>query len=41
MAENCLCNGGKALICACSGASNVGQISNKAAMVLSGTRSAR
>jgi uncharacterized metal-binding protein len=33
MAENCLCNGVKTLICVCSGASNVGQISNKAAMV--------
>jgi uncharacterized metal-binding protein len=34
MAENCLCHGEKAIICVCSGASNVGQISNKAAMVL-------
>ncbi len=34
MKEECLCAGGSILILSCSGASNAGQISNKAAMVL-------
>lgn len=34
MSEKCLCSGGDVLVFACSGGSNVGQISNKAAMVL-------
>ncbi len=36
MTEGCSCNGGDVMILACSGGSNVGQLSNQAAVELTG-----